>query len=403
MAVTPVLQNINAFDVSDGTIIYFSVSGSTEFVRSSIVTFKDYNTGDVVATNTYSTTQLFNVIPPDLEGLENGQRYYVVVDVYSQVDPTGHTSMGTSAAKPAWCLPNPTLDFIAPTGSMTTNIETSTYTFELLFEMYEDSSLISEVTNKVQSYKFDLYNGTEGTSVLADTSGLIYGTGELVPGSDVDYILQHTFNGLVNNNSYFVTVTITTERGMVLEATSLYVVPRLDDITFAVAQVRNNSCNGYIEVQSNITNIAGYTNATFTEGDGYIDLTQNNKYIIWGYNPNTNTEDNTLSFPTDEWSMLLSAKNLIPSDSNPFTLGDKSYILRLSNYDELREIYVYIRADESNYWLELYSINGATEDSYATFIQSNILTSITDSTDVYILIRFSNGWYDIQWSTTLGS
>lgn len=403
MAVTPVLQNINAFDVTDGTIIYFSVSGSTEFVRSSIVTFKDYNTGDVVATNTYSTTQLFNVIPPNLDGLKNGQRYYVVVDVYSQVDPTGHTSMGTSTAKPAWCLPSPTLDFIAPTGSMTTNIETSTYTFELLFEMYEDSSLISEVTNKVQSYKFDLYNGTEGTSVLADTSGLIYGTGELAPGSDVDYILQHTFNGLVNNNSYFVTVTITTERGMVLEATSLYVVPRLDDITFAIAQVKNNSYNGYIEVQSNITNIAGYTNATFAEGDGYIDLTQDNKYIIWGYNPNTNTEDNTLSFPTDEWSMLLSAKNLIPSDSNPFTLGDKSYILKLSNYDELKDIYVYARVDGSNYWLELYSINGATEDSYATFIQSNTLTSITDSTDVYILIRFSNGWYDIQWSTTLGS
>ena len=140
-------------------------------------------------------TQLFNVIPPNLDGLENGQRYYVVVDVYSQVDPTGQTSMGTSAAKPAWCLPNPTVDFLAPTGTMTTNIETSTYTFELLFEMYEDSSLVSEVTNRIQSYKFDLYNGTEGTSVLADTSGLIYGTGELVPGSDVDYTLQYTFNG----------------------------------------------------------------------------------------------------------------------------------------------------------------------------------------------------------------
>ena len=59
--------------------------------------------------------------------------------------------------------------------------------------------------------------------------------------------------------------------------------------------------------------------------------------------------------------------------------------------------------DGNNSWLELYAINGANEDSYATFIQSNTLTSLTDSTDVYILIRFSNGWYDIQWSTSLGS
>ena len=403
MAVTPVLQNINAFDVTEGTIIYFDINESTEFVRSSIVTFKDILLDRDVATNVYSTTQLYNIIPPNLTGLENGRQYAVRVDVYSQPDPTGQTSMGTSTAKPAWCLPNPTLNFTAPSGGTTTDIETSTYTFKLLFTMYEDISLASQITNKIQSYKIDLYDGTGGSSVLADTSGLIYGTGELVPGSTVDYTLQYTFNGLVNNNSYFAIATITTERGMIVEAISSYIIPRLDDITFAVAQVRNNSCNGYIEVQSNITNILGYTNASFDEGDGYIDLTQDDDYVIWGYNPETGTEENDLSFSSTEWSILLSANGLIASDSNPFILNDKSYVLKLSNYDELKTIYMYARKDGNDYWLELYVVNGTDVNSYVTFIQSNILNNITDSTNVYILIRFSNGWYDIQWSTSLGN
>ena len=178
MAVTPVLQEINAFDVLEGTTIYFTITSSTEFIRSSIVTFTDVLTGEDVAENAYSTTQLFNIIPSNLEGLENGKQYNIRVDVYTQVDPTGHESVGTSVAKSIWCLPTPELEITRPDGSVpTTTIETSSYTFDASFIMYDDPSLTSLVLNRIQSYKFDLYNGTVGSSTLIKSSGLIYGTG----------------------------------------------------------------------------------------------------------------------------------------------------------------------------------------------------------------------------------
>lgn len=397
MAVTPILQDVVAFDVTEGTTIYFNVSSSTEFIRSSIVTFADYDTGDVVATNTYRTTQLYNVIPPNLAGLSNGEQYRVYVDVYTQTDPTGHESAGTSTAKPIWCLPNPTITFTAPAGEGSLNIETSTYTFSALFEMYTDASLVESVTNKVQSYQFDLYNGTSGASTLADTSGLIYGTGTPVAGSDIDYILDYTFNGLLNNNSYYVVLTVITEQGMSVDNISSFVIPRLDDITFASAQVDNNSCEGYIEVRSNITNIIGHTNVNFIEGSGEIDLTNYGDYAIWGYDPQTQEVEYNVSFPNSNWSVLISAKNLIPSISSPNDNNDKTYMLHMSSGNNKNGIYLYARNDDDDLWIDMYIVRNTD----ITYMQSNSISKPSETDVVYILLRNSDGWSDIQLSDTL--
>lgn len=397
MAVTPVIQNTNAFDVAEGTTIYFTVSGSTEFVRSSIVTFRDIQTDQDVATNIYSTTQLYNVIPPNLTGLENGKQYAIRVDVYSQVNPTGQTSMGTSVARPIWCLPTPTLEFTAPTED--TEIETSSYVFEVLYEMYDDPALLTFTTNKIQSYKFDLYNGLYDTSVLVATSGLIYGTGTPVSGSDTQFTLQYPFNGLNNNDSYYAIVTIITEKGMEESTISYYILPKLGDISFAVANVRNNKCNGYIEVQSNITNIVGYTNASYETGDGQIDVTGSGDFVIWGYNPYTGEEEYSISFPTTNWSLLLVAKNLTSSISSPNVGIDNTYFMKMGNYDNTSVLYAYAREDGNDIWVDVYIINL----NRITIVQSNKLTNITSSTPIYILLNCTNGWYDIQLSTELGS
>lgn len=405
MAVTPVLQNINAFDVSEGTTIYFSVSGATEFIRSSVVTFRDIELDIDVATNTYSTTQLFNIIPPNLEGIENGKQYAVRIDVYSQVSPEGHESMGTSVAKPVWCLPSPTLEFTSPSGEVgqdVTVIETSSYVFDALFEMYDDESLLSDVTNRIQSYKFDLYNGTIGVSSLVETTGFIYGTGTPVSGNPLQYTLQHAFNGLGNNNSYYAIVTIITEHGMEIQSISSYILPQLGDITFNVANVKNNSCDGYIEVQSNITNITGYTNASYEIGDDIIDLTSPGDFVVWGYNPNTGEEEYSISFSNTNWSLLLSAKNLIPSISSPNIGIDNTHLLKMGDYENTSVLYAYARQDDdNNMWIELYVIDANNMNSMS-FIQSNVLNNVTSSTLIYILLNCVNGCYSIQLSTTLG-
>lgn len=399
MAVTPVLQDVVAFDVTEGTTIYFNVSSSTEFIRSSIVTFADYNTGDVVATNTYSTTQLYNVIPANLTGLQNGVQYRVYVDVYTQVDPTGQESAGTSVARPVWCLPTPTLIFTAPPDGGSTTIETSTYTFETLFTMYDDASLVSSVTNKIQSYQFDLYDGSASASTLVGSSGLLYGTGTPVTGSDIEYTLNYTFNGLSNNSSYYVILTITTEQCMGLETQSSSIIVRLGDITFASAQVTNNSCNGYIEVKSNITNIAGHTNTSFIVGDEEIDLTNSGDYVIWGYNPATRELEYSVSFPNMNWSVLISARNLIPSDGSPNNTNDTSYMLHLSSGYNRNGVYLYTREDtDNNMYIDMYIVS----NNKVTYVQSNAIPFPSDSEMVYILLRNINGWYDVQLSNTLG-
>ena len=403
MAITPVLQEINAFDVSKGTTIYFTITSSTEFIRSSIVTFTDVLTGEDVAENAYSTTQLFNIIPSNLEGLENGKQYNIRVDVYTQVDPTGHESAGTSVAKSIWCLPTPELEITRPDGtSPTTVIETNSYTFDASFIMYDDPSLTSLILNRIQSYKFDLYNGTIGSSTLVESSDLIYGTGTKI--SDVEYLLQYTFNGLENYNSYYIVLSITTEQGMDNQAISTYILPALDDITFAVAEVKNNSCNGYIEVKSNITNIAGYTNADFITGSGEIYLTNEGDFVVWGYNPEDGEEEYSISFPTGDWSMLISAKELSTSSASPTTPNDESFILRMGDYRLSNYLVLYCRYEEQtdSTWLELYVINRINSDSMV-FIQSNELIGVNYNEPLYILLRYIDGYYDIQISTELGS
>lgn len=403
MAVTPVLQKPDAFDVTVGTTLYFDVSGSTDFIRSSIAYFIDPITSDVIASHAESTTQLYNIIPANLSGLQNGKQYNVYIEVYTQVNPSGETPVGTSVAKSVYCLPTPDLTITDPSGdpTSTTNIEVSSYEFKALFTMYDDASYLELTTNKVQEYTFNLYNGIHDESNLVGTSGLIRGTGEPVSGSDLEFILSYNFNGLVNNNSYYIELTIVTEQGMRIVKQSPYIVPRLGDITFSVAQVKNNSCDGYIEVQSNITNITGYTNSDFEVGSGEIDLTTAGEYVMWGYNPNTQEEDHALTFPNINWSMILAAYDLTPSTSSPMVPGDMSYILKLSNYENTISSYIYVRQSDNDKWLELYVIDGNTVDADVTFVQSNVLTNLTDSTPVYILLRNIGGQYDIIWSTSL--
>ena len=185
---------------------------------------------------------------------------------------------------------------------------------------------------------------------------------------------------------------------MSLDDASSFIIVRLDDITFASAQVNNNSCDGYIEVRSNITNILGHTNANFVEGSGEIDLTNYGDYVIWGYNPQTQEVEYSVSFPSSNWSVLISAKNLIPSISSPNDNNDKTYMLHMSSGNNKNGIYLYTRSDDNDLWIDMYIVRNTD----ITYIQSNPISKPSESDTVYILLRNSDGWSDIQLSDTLG-
>ena len=81
MAITPVIQSISAFSATNGTTIIFNIVGNSELIRSNKVTIYDTD-NTLVATNINNSTRLENIIPPNLEGISDGNSYYAVVDVY---------------------------------------------------------------------------------------------------------------------------------------------------------------------------------------------------------------------------------------------------------------------------------------------------------------------------------
>ena len=423
MAVTPILQSISAFDVTKQkykeiidesvvyycAIVYFNATGSTEFIRSNKLTIYDSTTGEIVATHIYNSTSFINKIPTNLTGISNGNYYYATIELFDQIDAGGN-SLGLSSAKQFWCLSSPTIVVTRPESNIQ-NYGYSSYNFVAEFTMYTDGSeeLNLGVSNKIQSYQFDLYKGSYSAATLEASSGLIFNTGSTI--DDNTYIINYIFNNLQTDATYFVKINITTEQGMTDEVISHTVGIATESLTFSVAQVTNKSCDGYIEVQSNITNISGYTNANYTVGDGYIDLTKTGDYVLWGYDPETGERDDTITFPyiisgddvQSRWSFLIAGKDFTPSINSPIIPNDESYILRLRDYNDINGGYLYYRNDGTNVWLEFYVYQIDNINDNMTFVQSNQLlaSDITSDTMLYILLRCNDGWYDVTLSDSL--
>ena len=403
MSVTPVIQTINAFDVVNGTTVRFNIVGNTDLIRSNKISI--YDTDNIlVATNIYNSTRLENIIPANLQGLTNGNSYYAIIDVYNTLDASGD-SVGTSLGKQFWCLPTPTLTLTMPASDIT--ISETSQEFIARYTMYPNMT-ISDVENKIQFYRFNLYKGVPPAQVLVNTSRDIYGAGSEI--SSGVYQINYNFNNLENNSKYYVELIVTTQQGMSLTATSHSVTISLSDETFVAAEVTNHTCEGYIEVKSNITNLLGYTNANFEDGNGYIDLTEDGKYVIWGYNPILEEDTYPLTFPTTnmsghslmQWSAILEVFDLNSSVTNPYNEKDTSYIFKCTDLVGSNGVYLYLRREGNNIWGELYAVTDLDELMSTAYVKSNTLAIADGSnTYIYILIRCSAGWYDVQLSTSL--
>ena len=403
MSVTPVIQTINAFDVANGTTVRFNIVGNTDLIRSNKISI--YDTDNIlVATNVYNSTRLENIIPANLQGLANGNSYYAIIDVYNTLDASGD-SVGTSLGKQFWCLPTPTLTLTMPASDIT--ISETSQEFIARYTMYPNMT-ISDVENKIQFYRFNLYKGAPPAQVLVNTSGDVYGAGSEI--SSGVYQINYNFNNLENNSEYYVELIVTTQQGMSLTATSHSVTISLSDETFVAAEVTNHTCEGYIEVKSNITNLLGYTNADFEDGDGYIDLTEDGKYVIWGYDPILEEDTYPLTFPTTnmsghslmQWSAILEVFDLNSSITNPYNEEDTSYIFKCTDLVGSNGVYLYLRREGNNIWGELYAVTDLDELVPTAYVKSNTLAIADGSnTHIYILIRCNAGWYDVQLSTSL--
>ena len=248
----PTINQINAFNATQGTTIDFNIIGGTELIRSNRIYIYDLSDNSLICTHLYVSTESIHELPPNTDGsivyesgkssadFVNGAQYYAQIQTYTDTNGTQGGS-GLSVAKMFWCLGNPTLTITA----IPSTISTTSYNVSAT---YTDTSA-SVVSNIIQQYQFNLYNATGS---LLQSSGVVVGSGTQ-QGTSAIYDISHNFTGLNVGSSYYVTVNVTTTQGMSVTTQSNTFTVSIDTPTLGEATVVNNACDGYISVTSNLS------------------------------------------------------------------------------------------------------------------------------------------------------
>lgn len=248
----PTINQINAFNATQGTTIDFNIIGGTELVRSNKIYIYDLSDNSLICTHLYVSTESIHELPANTDSsivyesgkssadFVNGAQYYAQIQTYTDTAGTQGGS-GLSVAKMFWCLVDPTLTIT----TIPSTISTTSYNVSAT---YTDTSA-SVVSNIIQQYQFNLYSAVGS---LLQSSGVVVGSGTQQGTSDV-YDISYNFTGLNVGSSYYVTVEVTTTQGMNVIAQSGTFTVSIDTPTLGEATVVNNACDGYISVISNLS------------------------------------------------------------------------------------------------------------------------------------------------------
>ena len=248
----PTINQINAFNATQGTTIDFNIIGGTELIRSNRIYIYDLSDNSLICTHLYVSTESIHELPANTDGsivyesgkssadFVNGAQYYAQIQTYTDTNGTQGGS-GLSVAKMFWCLGDPTLTIT----TIPSTISTTSYNISAT---YTDTSA-SVVSNIIQQYQFNLYSATGS---LLQSSGVVVGSGTQ-QGTSAVYDISHNFTGLNVGSSYYVTVDVTTTQGMSVTAQSNTFTVSIDTPTLGEATVVNNACDGYISVTSNLS------------------------------------------------------------------------------------------------------------------------------------------------------
>ena len=248
----PTINQINAFNATQGTTIDFNIIGGTELVRSNRIYIYDLSDNSLICTHLYVSTESIHELPANTDSsivyesgkssadFVNGVQYYAQIQTYTDTAGTEGGS-GLSVAKMFWCLVDPTLTITA----IPSTISTTSYNVSAT---YTDTSA-SVISNIIQQYQFNLYSAVGS---LLQSSDVVVGSGTQQGTSDV-YDISYNFTGLNVGSSYYATVEVTTTQGMSVSAQSNTFTVSIDTPTLGEATVVNNACDGYISVISNLS------------------------------------------------------------------------------------------------------------------------------------------------------
>lgn len=235
--VKPIVNEIVAFDASEGTTITFVASGGDQVTGNEIqVVTNDSSTPTTVYTDTVTSYNLSHVIPPS-SGLVNGNYYKLAIRT---LDVLGNTSEWSNY-QPFYCYTTPTLNFNVYDGQ---TIRTSEFNSILTYRQDE--------SEKVDYATIQLYNGN---NVLISSSGNLYNS-TLPP-----LTFSHEISKLENHARYSLIGKVVTINGTIVETTTRFYTDFGTAITDTDLTATLDSCNGYVNLRSSmVSNISGTTN-----------------------------------------------------------------------------------------------------------------------------------------------
>ena len=247
----PTINQINAFNATQGTTIDFNIIGGTELVRSNRIYIYDLSDNSLICTHLYISTESIHELPANTDSsivyesgkssadFVNGAQYYAQIQTFTDTAGTEGGS-GLSVAKMFWCLVDPTLTIT----TIPSTISTTSYNISATY-----NANTSVVSNIIQQYQFSLYSATGS---LLQSSGVVVGNGTQ-QGTSTAYDISYNFSGLSVGSSYYVVVDVTTTQGMSVTTQSNTFTVSIDTPTLGEATVVNNACDGYISVISNLS------------------------------------------------------------------------------------------------------------------------------------------------------
>ena len=290
------------------------------------------------------------------------------VDSYTgDITPIGESS--PSNTKSAWALPIPTITF----DTIPSAIDTTSYTIG--FTYYTNQTISSGlVYNPPQNVEFVLYRLINGEwEVVSDDN--IYNSGILI--GDNEHYINYPFYSLSNGATYKVEVIIQSLLGMIVTSTTNEFV--VDAVTYQIStfSVNNDSCNGKVDITSNITDIKGESNQT-PQG-GAINLTGVGDYCSWA---------DGLAF-TNNWTMRLWGYDFNVADS----IDAEQAIVHIASDSTNGIIDGYIIETQGGYRFDLY-VYPTGYDGVVSYFQSNVVATLgNENNPLCIVIGFD---YDVS-------
>lgn len=314
---------------------------------------------------------------------EKQYQYTIQTFVSYQSDLTLNGKSGDSNKVSAWVLPTPTIDI--DTIGINNVIETTSYTIGITYSTNIQTSIINQVYNPIKTIEFELQTWKGNEWITYKKSDVLYNSGTLL--LDGVYYLNYTFNGMTNGDSYRVVANATSILGMTTSGVSNTFVVNAKTYQLDAFSVDGDSCNGRIEIKSNIINIEGESSTTPQEGE--IDL-GNEDWCKWG---------DGLAF-TNNWTARFWVYDITIADEIPST----QYIVRFKSKitNGIIEIYaIQDASNENNCKLGLYVYPTGYESSVPTYLESNSvpISSVTQANPLCIAVGFdydNSGSYFIK-------